>query len=362
MEGNARKLFGRRQMLDRLWFEGKPTTVKIEEIKSGVALLKFQRSKVFPDGTGVLAMGLTSGEVNLMKITSNDELKPWHVLKPREDPTYCINFDPSRMGNILVSSGSRSEVVVCNMDSGEVISHWNSNQKVVWNVSILDSSCIATCGEDSTIKLWDIHTQQLIHKFTHDLDHSQPIYDCATNDKTPSSNIIVSACQDRTVKVFDKRSGNCEALMKTSTCNFEVNLFGDSQVTCGGYSVISVFDLRKPEVLKASSIVFNDTTGSYPVRGLSVNGTRTVCGSRCEIDILSSHTDILRHYDRKSDPLHVINTMKCKDVLTLYSDDEYLMCGGLDGVTVSCFSKPIGKLNVSLDEKKEIKKKNCTIQ
>jgi hypothetical protein len=130
-----------------------------------------------------------------------------------------------------------------------------------------------------------------------------------------------------------------------------------------------VFDLRKPEVLKASSIVFthvndtsNDTEGLYPVRGLSVNGTRTVCGSRFEIDILSSHPDILRQYDKKTDPLHLINTMKCKDVLTLYSDDEYLMCGGVDGVTVSCFSKPIEKLNVSLDEKKEIKKKNCTIQ
>ena len=60
---------------------------------------------------------------------------------------------------------------------------------------------IATAGYDRDILLWDVSTGEVIREL---VGHNGAIFDLAFS---PDGNVLVSACADETVKVWDVESG-----------------------------------------------------------------------------------------------------------------------------------------------------------
>lgn len=184
------------------------------------------------------------------------------------------------------------------------------------------------------MKIFDVDTDQLLNTFKHE---DFPIYDFATNDSTPTSNLVLTTSPDRDTRNWDRRSGKCVGIMSTKSPNFEVNLFNDFTVTVGSHSLVSTFDLRKPNVLVDSLQLYDIL--DVPVRGLSVSGTKTVCGSRLGVNILSRHPEVIKKFEsRVSNSYTVLNTIEDqKNILCLCSDDEFLISGAL-GKIIKGFS------------------------
>lgn len=349
-QGIYKKSYHYKETLDRNWFTEKP---KITEIQVGhtPCLIKFQKKDFYNDGSGVLASGLGNGDIKLWKI-KDDEIKEYlNLEKGHEKVVFAINFQSQRMGTKLVSSGGDSNVCLWDMEKGNLLDKFPTTQGIVWNVNLLDSTSVATAGDNRTLKVFDIYNHKLLHEFK---DHAYPVYDFATNDDAPTSNIIISTSQDQTSKLWDRRSNKCEATLDSGSPNFEINLFNSNIVTVGSLSQLSLFDLRKPDSMLDSIKLFKDT--HTPVRGLFVNSTRTVCGSKDEICIISRHQDVLKKNSIKDPGYHVLNSLSI-GTLCLHCDDEYLISGFRSGnITISDFS------NIISQEKKSNNNKNCTLQ
>lgn len=348
---NYRTIYYEKEMLDDNWFNGKP---KVMEINCGStpALIKFQKKDFYSDGSGVLASGLGNGEIRLWKIKNNEVTEYKNLKGGHNDKTvFAINFQVKRMGTKLISSGADSQICTWDMESGDLLDKFPTKQGIVWNVNFLDSTSVGSAGDNSTLKIFDIYKHNELHSFKHDL----MVYDFATNDDAPTSNIIISTSQDQTSKLWDRRSNKCEATMSSERENFEINLFNSYYVTVGSYSLLTLFDLRKPDQKLDSIKLFKDN--HTPVRGLHINSTRTVCGSKDEICILTRHQDVLKKRNIKEFGYNVMNTLSI-GAWCLHCDDEYLISGYRTGViTIADFSDFSNSLR-----KKLTTNKNCSLQ
>jgi WD40 repeat protein len=195
-------------------------------------------------------------------------------------------------------------------------------------------------------------------------EHKGPIYDFATNTDGPSSDIIISASYDSSCKLWDRRSDKSQGTFVCETPNFEANLFNSNYLTVGGISLLSFFDIRKFGTLIDFVCPFEDK--SVPVRGLSVNSSRTVCGCRHEVSILSRNEEILKQNSilkntkYQLDHYQSIHKLDQKKILSLYSDDELLICGNSMGVLfVNNFVDGNPKIIEPITKEKN---KNCLIQ
>ena len=65
-----------------------------------------------------------------------------------------------------------------------------------------DGTCLASGGQDKTIKIWDIRSQRLIQKYD---AHSAP---CNEIDFHPNGRYLLSSSNDSTLKIWDLRQGH----------------------------------------------------------------------------------------------------------------------------------------------------------
>src|SRR5689334_8050092 len=126
------------------------------------------------------------------------------------------------MGSIILTPGSHFNINMWNMENGKLIKNIKTGHKAaIWNCGMLD------------VIFYDFY----------------PVYDFATNDNTPTSNIVITASPDKTAKQWDRRLNKCVSVMNTGSPNFQCNIFNDYNVHIGRYSLLSLFDLRKPNEL-----------------------------------------------------------------------------------------------------------------
>lgn len=71
--------------------------------------------------------------------------------------------------------------------------HVNSVYQVAWSP---DSSSIASCSKDSTVKIWDVKKRRLVTNLPGHLDEVYCI------DWSPTGNLAASAGKDKLVKMY----------------------------------------------------------------------------------------------------------------------------------------------------------------
>jgi len=75
----------------------------------------------------------------------------------------CVKYSPN--GDVFVSAGSDGKLFVYEGKEGEKIAEMtqNGHTGTIYSVGFSqDSKKLITCSADSTVKLWDVSTQQLI--------------------------------------------------------------------------------------------------------------------------------------------------------------------------------------------------------
>lgn len=75
--------------------------------------------------------------------------------------------------------------------------------------SPLDPNHILTCSDDTTVRLWDMPSQTILHAFT---DHSDYVRSGLVSASNPA--LILTGSYDSTVRLWDTREGACVMTMR----------------------------------------------------------------------------------------------------------------------------------------------------
>ncbi|KAF4552633.1 WD domain-containing protein 12 [Elsinoe fawcettii] len=163
-----------------------------------------------------------------IKIWNLDTLRCERTLDKQHDQSVlCLQFDPDPAEDIVVSGGSDSYVVIWKFSTGEVIHKMTTaHRESVLNLRF-DSRYLITCSKDKTIKIWnrrklrsdspivpDMAAQQFPPDAKVDIEPFSLLgslrgHGAAVNAIQIYENTIVSASGDRTVRMWDIKTGEC---------------------------------------------------------------------------------------------------------------------------------------------------------
>ena len=112
------------------------------------------------------------------------------------DFVYSVAFAPD--GNTLASVGEDSTVRLWNIESEQLINRLTGHTGRVLSVAFApDGKILASAGEDGTVRLWNIESGQLINRLT---GHGGWVYSVAFS---PDGNTLASGSWDGTVLLWD---------------------------------------------------------------------------------------------------------------------------------------------------------------
>ena len=81
-----------------------------------------------------------------------------------------------------------------------------------------DANYFVSCGDDATVKLWDLHSQKCVRTFE---GHGKTVFDCdvlrSFTKATPAGGRIVSCSADGTLRVWDAVYANCRKIIRGHT-------------------------------------------------------------------------------------------------------------------------------------------------
>ncbi|MFB0562266.1 MAG: WD40 repeat domain-containing protein [Candidatus Lokiarchaeia archaeon] len=145
------------------------------------------------------------------KIEISEKLPSFPNFNTLDEPSRTFTGHRGGVSSVCISSDSRyivsgsydDTIKLWNLHTGELIRTFSGHRDGVFSVCISsDSRYIVSGSEDNTIKLWNLHTGELIRTFT---GHKRAVNSvCISSD----SRYIVSGSDDHTVKLWDLHTGN----------------------------------------------------------------------------------------------------------------------------------------------------------
>ncbi|MBD2129759.1 WD40 repeat domain-containing protein [Microcoleus sp. ZQ-A2] len=157
---------------------------------------------------------------------------------------YSVAISPD--GQILASCGDDKTIKIWNLNTGELLRTFTGHSDIVWCVTFSpDGQILATCSEDQTVKIWKLDTGELISTL---LGHSEAVVSITFS---PDGKTLVSGSGDKTVKIWSLSTGT---QLYTLTVDYDIaNLAirpnGQTLVTAGVYGRIKLWNLPTGELL-----------------------------------------------------------------------------------------------------------------
>lgn len=107
-------------------------------------------------------------------------------------------------GRVLVAGDETGAIQVFDINSRAILKTWNEHKQPVWTTkfSPRDSTSLVSMSDDSTVRLWDLPSQESVTTFTGHQDYVRS----GAFMPGQSSNTIVSGSYDQTVRLWDPRS------------------------------------------------------------------------------------------------------------------------------------------------------------
>lgn len=139
-----------------------------------------------------IASGEAAG-VEIWPLTGSDNVKPSFAQKASQ--IWAVSFDPQ---GARIALGSDREILACRI-AGEKqgCDHFEHRGGKVFNIAFSPlGDEIATASGDNSVRLWDSHTYNELHRST---SHTKDVWGLAYN---PTGDIIASAGVDRTIRLM----------------------------------------------------------------------------------------------------------------------------------------------------------------
>lgn len=200
-----------------------------------------------------------------------------HRLEGHTDEVWFVQF--SHGGEYLASASKDSTVIIWRsaaLQNGEVTAdkallhtlRGHSGMVSFLNWSRNDKRLLS-CGNDRTIRLWDIKTGECAHVFE---KHTEQITACAW---MPSGKEFVSGAHDSRILEWSVDSGECTGSYGASAHVNDVTISRDGKLliaTCSD-NVIQIFDTLTKELLSSmrESVSITSLFLSYDAKSLLVN-------------------------------------------------------------------------------------------
>ncbi|CAH8560282.1 unnamed protein product [Schistosoma bovis] len=179
-----------------------------------------------------------------------------------------IDFHPKE--EILATGNAQGSIQIWKIDLiDDKISEQNHCKRIgilrqhtgaVWSVNWhWTGTYLASSGMDNTIRLWNVEHAMMSFKMNKDLLSTRSATSCCTilrgHSKSvnsiqflPYGNILVTGSSDRTVCLWDGRSGLCEHTFLGHTHSINCAIFnqqGTNVISCDSGGFIRLWDLRK---------------------------------------------------------------------------------------------------------------------
>jgi WD40 repeat protein len=120
-----------------------------------------------PDGS-LLAVGYANGCMALWDVKEYKRIHHWVPNTPSEFAGVCIAFSPD--GRTVASGGSRAQVTIRDIESGEVVNTLVGHERAVYTLAFSpDGSRMVTSSRDQSVRLWETSSGReilLLHQGT----------------------------------------------------------------------------------------------------------------------------------------------------------------------------------------------------
>lgn len=151
---------------------------------------------------------------------------------------FSICFSPA--DDVLVSGNNRGGINVWTMQEGhEKVATLTTDNKQILSTAFSIDGKLACAGIDGVVNIFDMNTQQIVHKLE---AHALPIRSIAFS---PEDDLLYTASDDRQANVYDVRSGALVTSFSHSGMAYSIDSSPDYRhfaVGCADYTV-SVWDL-----------------------------------------------------------------------------------------------------------------------
>uniref|UniRef100_A0A7S2W4U6 Mitogen-activated protein kinase organizer 1 n=1 Tax=Mucochytrium quahogii TaxID=96639 RepID=A0A7S2W4U6_9STRA len=243
-----------------------------------------------------------------------------YVLTCGEDRTVRL-FNPTRSGEGEDQSDGTDETAFL------VHTFQGPHGYRVLDVSVKkDHSAFASCGDDKMSFIWDVNTSKVKRKM---FGHHGPINSICFGAK--NEDIVCSASNDQTIRVYDLRSHNRDGVQILSGFRDSVSSvrISDYQIVAGSIDgCIRTFDVRAAKM-------FKDTIGdsiSYIELSTDLAGSNLVVascvGDKGSVVLVDRDSGlVLKHYEGH---LNVENRIGC-GIYSSRTGKDRIICGSEDG-------------------------------
>jgi WD repeat-containing protein 61 len=167
------------------------------------------------------------------------------MIDPGLFEAFSICFSPA--DDVLVSGNSRGGINVWTMQEGhEKVATLETDNKQILTTAFSIDGKLASSGVDGVVNIFDMNTQQIVHKLE---AHALPVRSIAFS---PEDDLLYTASDDRHCNVYDVRSGELINSFSHSGMAYSVDSSPDGRhfaVGCADYTV-SLWDLGMQKRVK----------------------------------------------------------------------------------------------------------------
>ncbi|MEM6612848.1 MAG: WD40 repeat domain-containing protein, partial [Cyanobacteria bacterium P01_C01_bin.72] len=286
---------------------------------------------IFTEALGnVLAVAFSPQDDMFATANNDSKIRLWHkqtgkiqsILSGHTNWIRCIAFD--RRGNIVSGSGDRT-LKLWDVKTGQCRQTFVGHDDEIYSVACspilltpLDQGCkreiIASSSSDRTIKLWDVKTGQCLNTLQ---GHQNCVRGVVFSF---DGRIIASNSSDHTIKLWDAETGRCIGTLQGHTaCVYSVAFSSNNKIiaSSSGDRTIKFWDIKTGQCLKT----YRGHSEAIYAIALSPNGKILASGSG---------DNTIRLWDVVKD--------RCSQILYGHTNQIVSLDFNADGKTIVCAS------------------------